>query len=54
MMKEMDVSSHKGKYSGHLQLSVYISRENFGVRRVRFKIYMKTNILLTVIRLLFS
>ena len=45
MMNGMRVSSHNGKYSGHLKLSsLHIKWELavviFGVRRVRLKIYM--------------
>ena len=35
MMNEMGVSSHKGRYSGHLKLS-RLAVVIFGVRRVRF------------------
>ena len=53
MMNEMGVSSHKGWYLGHLKLSRLhntwqLAVVIFGVRRVRFKIYMYTNIVLTV------
>ena len=48
-MKEMGVSLHKGKYSGHLNLfRLHIKRQLavvvFGVRRVCFTIHMLTNI----------
>ena len=43
-MNEMGVSSHKGKYLGHLKLSCLhipwqLAGVSFCVRRVRFKIY---------------